>query len=121
MLPVHLLGPFLVATLIFAAMPGPAVLYSAAQTLSHGRRFGFMTVLGIHVGGYGYVAATALGLSALLHYVPAVYMAVKLIGAAYLVWLGIGVIRKKDDPEASPHPPGGVHPAPFGTDLPSRS
>lgn len=99
MLPAHLLWPFLLATFIFAAMPGPAVLYSAAQTLSHGRRFGFMTVLGIHVGGYAYVAATALGLSVLLHYVPAVYTAVKLIGAAYLVWLGIGVLRRKSDPE----------------------
>jgi threonine/homoserine/homoserine lactone efflux protein len=58
-----------------------------------------MTVLGIHAGGYAYVAATALGLSVLLHYVPTVYMAVKLIGAAYLIWLGIGVLRQKSDPE----------------------
>jgi threonine/homoserine/homoserine lactone efflux protein len=65
-----------------------------------------MTVLGIHVGGYGYVAATALGLSALLHYVPAVYMAVKLIGAAYLIWLGIGAIRKKGGPEEISAPTG---------------
>jgi threonine/homoserine/homoserine lactone efflux protein len=99
MLPAHLLWPFLLATFIFAAMPGPAVLYSAAQTLSHGRRFGFMTVVGIHAGGYVYVAATALGLSVLLHCVPTVYTVVKLVGAAYLVWLGVGVLRQKSDPE----------------------
>jgi threonine/homoserine/homoserine lactone efflux protein len=93
----HLLWPFLLATLVFAAMPGPAVLYSAAQTLSRGRRSGFMTALGIHAGGYAYVVATALGLSALLHYVPALYTAVKLVGAMYLIWLGFGVLRSKPD------------------------
>lgn len=95
MLPPNLLWPFLLATFIFAAMPGPAVLYSAAQTLAHGRRAGLMSVLGIHIGGYAYVAATALGLSALLHYVPALYMTVKLAGAAYLIFLGIGVLRRR--------------------------
>lgn len=95
--PLHLLWPFLIATVIFAAMPGPAVLYSAAQTLVRGRRSGFMTVLGIHVGGYAYVVATALGLSALLHYVPSVYFAVKMAGAIYLVWLGIGMLRGNPD------------------------
>lgn len=80
MLPIHLFWPFLLATLIFTLMPGPAVLYSAAQTLAHGRRAGLMTVAGLHVGGYAYVAATAFGLSALLHYVPALYMTVKLGG-----------------------------------------
>jgi threonine/homoserine/homoserine lactone efflux protein len=95
MLPTHLLWPFLLATIIFAGIPGPAVLYSAAQALAHGRRSAFMTVLGIHVGGYAYVAATALGLSGLMHYVPAAYLGVKFAGAAYLIWLGIGVISQK--------------------------
>lgn len=95
MLPLHLLWPFLLATLIFTVMPGPAVLYSAAQTLAHGRRSGLMTAFGIHVGGYAYVGATAFGLSALLHYVPALYMTVKLVGAAYLIFLGVGILRKK--------------------------
>ena len=106
MLPLHLLWPFLLATLIFTVMPGPAVLYSAAQTLAHGRRAGLMTVLGLHVGGYAYVAATAFGLSALLHYVPALYMAVKLAGAAYLIFLGIIIMRKKSDSrQVSGHEP----------------
>lgn len=103
-LPHTLLLPFLLATLVFAAIPGPAVLYTAAQTLARGRHAGLMTALGIHLGGYAYVAATALGLSALLHNVPTLYVAVKLTGAAYLIWLGIGMIRNRPDSRNLPHP-----------------
>jgi threonine/homoserine/homoserine lactone efflux protein len=99
--PAHLLWPFLLATLIFAAIPGPAILYTAAQTLARGRRAGLMTALGIHLGGYAYVGATAFGLSALLHYVPTLYLTMKLAGATYLIWLGIGMIRH---PKNSPDP-----------------
>lgn len=99
----HLLWLFLLATLVFAAIPGPGVLYTAAQTLARGRHAGLMTALGIHLGGYAYVAATALGLSTLLHYVPTLYVAVKLAGAAYLIWLGIGMIRSKLDPRNLPY------------------
>jgi threonine/homoserine/homoserine lactone efflux protein len=101
--PAHLLWPYLLATLIFAAIPGPGILYTAAQTLARGQRAGLMTTLGIHLGGYAYVAATAFGLSALLHYVPTLYLTMKLAGAAYLIWLGIGTLRH---PKDSHHPPG---------------
>jgi len=98
----HLLWPFFLATLVFAAVPGPAILYTAARTLVGGRRAGLMAALGIHLGGYGYVTATALGLSALLRYVPALYVAVKLCGAAYLVWLGISMIARRPDQQSPP-------------------
>lgn len=98
----HLLWPFLLATLVFAAIPGPAILYTAARTLAGGRRAGLTAALGIHLGGYGYVIATALGLSALLRYVPALYVAVKLCGAAYLIWLGVCMIGRRLDPQALP-------------------
>ena len=52
-----------------------------------------MAVLGIHLGGYAFVLATALGLSALLTYVPVVYLTVKLAGATYLICLGVQIIR----------------------------
>ena len=81
--------PFLLATAVFAYMPGPALLYTAAQTIARGRRAGWMTALGIHIGGYVHVIAAALGLSALFAAVPALYATVKLVGAAYLVWLGV--------------------------------
>lgn len=93
----HLL-PFFTATLVFAFLPGPALLYTAAQTLAHGRRGGFMAALGLHIGGLVHVFAAAAGLSAVFTHVPAAYTVLKVAGAIYLVWLGIGIIRTKMDP-----------------------
>ena len=98
----HLI-PFFLATAVFAYIPGPAILYTAAQTLSRGRAAGFMAALGIHLGGYAHVIAAALGLSAVFAHVPEAYLALKLAGAAYLVWLGIGLMRRRFDAEALPH------------------
>lgn len=91
--PLELLIPFFVTTAVFAYIPGPAMLYTTAQTLARGRRAGLMAALGIHLGCYGHVAAAAAGLSILFHAVPWLYMAVKLAGAAYLVWLGLSLFR----------------------------
>lgn len=90
----HLI-PFVVATAVFAYVPGPAILYTAAQTLSRGRAAGFMAALGIHIGGYVHVLAAAFGLSVVFRHVPEAYAILKLIGAVYLVWLGIRLIRTK--------------------------
>jgi len=79
---------FVFATAIFAFMPGPAILYMTAQTLAHGRKAGLLAALGIHIGCYIHIAAAALGLAALLHHAPALYTAIKLAGAVYLIWLG---------------------------------
>jgi threonine/homoserine/homoserine lactone efflux protein len=84
---------FLLATLVFAYMPGPAVLYVAAQTMSRGRKAGFMAVLGIHLADHVHVLAAAFGLSAIFRHVPELYLAMKLLGAAYLIWIGIGFFR----------------------------
>jgi threonine/homoserine/homoserine lactone efflux protein len=97
--PVDTLAAFLAATLVFAAMPGPAILYAAARTLAQGRSAGLKAAFGIAIGGLVHVAAAALGLSALFHAVPPLYAAVKIAGAAYLVWLGIGMLRARA-PEA---------------------
>ncbi|WP_119166447.1 LysE family translocator [Algihabitans albus] len=91
----ELLLGFAVATVIFAYMPGPALLYTAAQTLARGRRAGFLAMLGIHIGGYAHVLAAALGLAAVFELVPDLYLAVKFAGAAYLIWLGIGLLRSR--------------------------
>jgi len=56
---------------------------------------GMMAVLGIHIGCYLHVLAAAAGLSVLFHAVPALYTAVKLGGAAYLVWLGVSLFRAR--------------------------
>jgi len=92
---IDLLLAFLAATAVFAYMPGPAMLYAAAQTVARGRRSGLLASLGIHLGGYIHVIGAAAGLSVLFHAVPTLYMLVKLAGAGYLVWLGIMLIVRR--------------------------
>ncbi|MER9616549.1 LysE family translocator [Mesorhizobium sp. M0207] len=91
----ELLVAFFATTAIFAYIPGPAMLYAAAQTMARGRWSGLMAALGIHLGGYAHVFAAAVGLSVLFHSVPVLYMAVKLVGALYLIWLGVSLFRAK--------------------------
>ncbi len=83
-----LLVAFFLAACIFAYMPGPSTLYAAAQTIARGRRAGWFAALGIHTGGYVHVFAAAFGLAVLFEAIPALYVALKFGGAAYLVWLG---------------------------------
>ncbi len=91
----ELLIAFFTAAAIFAFIPGPGLLYAAAQTMAGGRAVGLLGTLGLAIGGYVHVIAAAAGLSVVFHAVPPLYAAVKLIGAAYLVWLGISMIRAK--------------------------
>ncbi|WP_420547955.1 LysE family translocator [Curvivirga sp.] len=86
---------FLIATSVFAYMPGPSMLYTAAQTIARGRKAGWLAVTGIHIGGYVHVAAAALGLAILFEAVPFLYMALKFAGALYLIWLGIKLFRSQ--------------------------
>lgn len=90
---------FVVATSIFAYMPGPSTLYAAAQTIARGRRAGWFAALGIHIGGYLHVVAAAVGLAFLFEAVPPMYLAVKLAGAAYLLWLGLKMFFAKLETE----------------------
>ncbi|MFT4160185.1 LysE family translocator [Shinella sp.] len=96
--PFEMMLAFFVTTAVFAYMPGPAMLYAAAQTIARGRRSGLMASLGIHLGGYAHVVAAAAGLTALFHAVPTLYLAVKLLGALYLVWLGVRMFRARTEP-----------------------
>jgi threonine/homoserine/homoserine lactone efflux protein len=96
---------FAITTATFALMPGPAMLYAAARTLAGGRRAGLMASLGLHLGGYVHVVAAAAGLALLFHAVPPLFMAMKLLGAAYLVWLGLSLFRDRHSakrPELAP-------------------
>jgi threonine/homoserine/homoserine lactone efflux protein len=93
--PFETLLAFFLTTAVFAYVPGPAMLYATAQTIARGRWSGLMASLGIHIGGYAHVIAAAVGLSALFHAVPSLYLAVKLLGAVYLIWLGIRMFRAR--------------------------
>ncbi|MDQ0996683.1 threonine/homoserine/homoserine lactone efflux protein [Phyllobacterium ifriqiyense] len=102
--PLDTLIAFLVTTAVFAFIPGPAMLYAAAQTIARGRWSGLMASLGIHLGGYIHVIAAAAGLSVLFHAVPLIYMVVKFAGAIYLIWLGISLFRTKTHSEIASAP-----------------
>lgn len=73
--------------------PGPNMMYLVSRSISQGRAAGLMSLGGVIVGFAVYVAATALGLSALFTTVPALFTVVKLAGAAYLAYLAWGIIR----------------------------
>jgi threonine/homoserine/homoserine lactone efflux protein len=77
------------AALLLLVITGPAVLYIVGRSVEHGRRGGLVSVLGIHTGTLVHVAAAAVGLSALLVRSAAVFTTVKLVGAAYLIGLGV--------------------------------
>jgi threonine/homoserine/homoserine lactone efflux protein len=88
-----LLIPFFLASAVFACVPGPGMFYAAAQTLASGRKAGWWSALGFHIAGLGQVAAAAFGVSTLLAVVPTLFTVMKLVGAAYLIWLGIKYLR----------------------------
>ncbi|WP_296013882.1 LysE family translocator [uncultured Agrobacterium sp.] len=91
----ELLAAFLVTTAVFAYVPGPAMLYTIAQTMARGRAAGLMAVLGIHLGCYIHIVAAVAGLSVLFQAVPWLYLAVKFGGACYLIWLGFSMLRAR--------------------------
>ncbi len=101
--PIEQLISFFIAASIFAFMPGPAILYTAAQTMSKGKRGGAMAAFGIHIGGLLHVTAAAAGLSAAFIHAPFAYTVLKVVGALYLIWMGIGIIRGKLDASELPH------------------
>lgn len=88
---------FALASLALAVVPGPAVLYIVAQSIHRGRATGVVSTLGIATGGLVHVLAAVIGLSALLAASAAAFTVVKLLGAAYLVWLGIRTLMSRDD------------------------
>ena len=96
------LALFTVAAVTLLVIPGPAVLYIVTRSVDQGRAAGLASVCGVHVGTLVHVAAAALGLSALLVSSATAYDAVRWLGAAYLVWLGVRrlLARDEDDPAA---------------------
>ena len=87
---------FVIAAFVLLVTPGPAVLYVVTRSLDQGRRAGLASVAGIGLGTLGHVAATTLGLSAVLASSPLAFGAVKWAGAAYLVWIGVRRMRAAD-------------------------
>jgi threonine/homoserine/homoserine lactone efflux protein len=82
-------GLFVSAAVVLLVIPGPAVLYIFARSVSQGRLAGLVSIVGIHAATLVHVAAAALGLSAVLATSALAFGIVKYVGAAYLVWLGL--------------------------------
>jgi threonine/homoserine/homoserine lactone efflux protein len=84
----HSLALFITAGLALNLTPGPDMLYVAARGASEGRPAGIASALGIGTGTVVHIALVAAGLAALLAAVPVAYLALRLGGAAYLIYLG---------------------------------
>ncbi len=93
---------FSVACLALTATPGPDMLLITSRTVSQGRTAGFATLGGILLGTYCHALAAALGLAKLFVLVPAAYDTVRLLGAAYLLWLAVKSFRPGTSPSVSP-------------------
>ena len=88
------LSLFLLAALAIAAIPGPGIFYVAARTLSGGRQAGIASTFGTALGGLVHVVAGSLGVSAIILASAQLFTVLKLIGALYLIWLGIRTFRQ---------------------------
>ncbi|MBT9526976.1 MAG: LysE family translocator [Rhizobacter sp.] len=92
---IHDLPLFVVAGLLLNLTPGADLLYVAGNAATGGRRAGMLAALGIGAGCLFHVALAALGLSALLAASELAFTVVKWAGAAYLVWMGVGMLRSR--------------------------
>src|SRR6266508_1904488 len=86
---------YIVASVAIIVAPGPAQALVLARTLSDGKRAGVMTALGLNVGTIIHALAAALGLSAILAASAVAFALVKLLGAAYLIYLGVRALMAK--------------------------
>ena len=92
-LPVHDLPLFMAAALLVNLTPGPDMLFVVGSSAAHGRRGGVMAALGVGAGCLLHMTLAAVGLSALLAASALAFDIVKWVGAVYLVWVGIGMLR----------------------------
>ena len=87
---------FLVAAVVLAITPGPGIAYVVARTVAGGRFEGLASCIGTGIGGLLHVLAAAFGLSLLVAESAMAFGMLKYLGAAYLVYLGVRMLRRKD-------------------------
>jgi len=97
---------FLAGSIVVLLIPGPAVFYVLSRSVGQGRSAGVVSAAGISVGSLCHVAAAVLGLSALLVSSARAFQAVKFVGAAYLIFLGVRLLLSPVQ-EATPDAEGG--------------
>jgi threonine/homoserine/homoserine lactone efflux protein len=87
---------FTLAAFVIIVIPGPGVLFVVGRALSHGRRTAFATAAGHAAGNYVVAACVAVGLGSLLERSEQLFTVVKLVGALYLVFIGIQAFRHRN-------------------------
>ena len=86
---------FLVAAAVLAITPGPGIAYVVARTVAGGRTEGLASCVGTAIGGLVHVLAAAAGLSLIIAQSATAFSVIKYLGATYLVYLGIRILRSK--------------------------
>jgi homoserine/homoserine lactone efflux protein len=80
--------PYVLACILFSVVPGPSVTIVVANSLAGGTRAGLLTILGTEIAMLSMVFVVALGLEAVMTLVSEAFLFIKLVGAAYLIWIG---------------------------------
>ncbi|HYK31241.1 MAG TPA: LysE family translocator [Streptosporangiaceae bacterium] len=93
-MPSHVFA-FALLSFILIIIPGPNVLFVVSRSLTLGRAAGIGSAVGGQIGVYVQVAAVAFGIGAIVEQSMAVFTAIKLAGAAYLVYLGVQAVRHR--------------------------
>ena len=88
---------FVSASLLLAITPGPGIMYVLTRSLAGGRRVGILSSLGTFVGGFAHVIAAGLGASAIFATSAVAYQGVRWMGAGYLVYLGVRMLRSSGE------------------------
>jgi threonine/homoserine/homoserine lactone efflux protein len=91
---------FAAASIVLIAIPGPNHIYIVARSVSQGRGAGLASALGVETGTLVHVGAAAAGLSAVIASSATAFNVVRYLGAAYLVFLGIRALLRRDGDEA---------------------
>ena len=87
---------FILAAVVLAITPGPGIAYVVARTVAGGRSEGLASCFGTGIGGLFHVGAAALGLSLIVAQSALAFNLVKYLGAAYLIYLGLRLLIRKD-------------------------
>lgn len=91
----HLLATFAVASVLLIVVPGPSVLFVISRGVALGRKAALLTVLGNEAGVMVQVLVVAAGLGAVLERSAVLFDAIRFVGAAYLVYLGVQAVRHR--------------------------
>lgn len=88
------LGTFVVAVILFLMLPGPGTFTLLTATARGGVRAGYATLAGLMLGDQILIAIAATGVAALLQAHPLLFAGLRYVGAAYLIWVGINLLRE---------------------------